>query len=527
VGVLYDAASIDDSAIAAGGDLSWTHSPSGTPKGALVFVVAYFSGGTSADEITSVTYGGVSMTEVSASPQVLASTEDFAVHAFFLGSGVPTGNQTVAVTTSASNASQQVGYCVTFTADSGYDTAVEDADFVNSTSASNPSVSLTIPSGDAAVVIGIATGAGTAGISAAGSHTQLYETDLTSRVAALHRRTNNLTADGAATYTASADEQCAIFVAVKQVLAATGVTVSPGLASLTLTGFAPTVTTAQVVRPDVAALSFEGFAPTISVSGGSVTVTPDVATLTLTGFAPTILTAQTVSPGLASLTITGFEPTVNVGFTVAPGAADLTLTTFAPTITTAQIVTPGLADLALTGFEPSIVVEGGDAVVRPGYASLVLESFAPTILGGEVAVAAEQPAGGGRSRKSRRKYAVEIDGEEFLVESVAEAESLLRQAEEIAAEKAAKQVERAATQKKSRRAVVKDARRALPLPQVRVVGSDTDATAAAIESALRASMQRIEEQYKSAIRSVEIAALMRMQAEQDEEEALITLLMTL
>src|SRR5574342_58248 len=75
------------------GSSTWTHTPSGTPKGVLVVIVT--------NEIIasgSMTYGGVNMTHVSESPARSVGSEDGSVHIFFLGSNVPTGAQTVSFT---------------------------------------------------------------------------------------------------------------------------------------------------------------------------------------------------------------------------------------------------------------------------------------------------------------------------------------------------------------------------------------------------------------------------------------------
>ncbi len=71
---------------------SWTHGDTGSPEGVLVFVTTIAN----ADYITSVTYGGVTMTQVSEA--IDTTTEPARVTAFFLGSSVPTGSQTIEVT---------------------------------------------------------------------------------------------------------------------------------------------------------------------------------------------------------------------------------------------------------------------------------------------------------------------------------------------------------------------------------------------------------------------------------------------
>ncbi|MDP3794259.1 MAG: hypothetical protein Q8R07_05960, partial [Candidatus Uhrbacteria bacterium] len=72
---------------------SWTHTPVGTPRGVLVFVTTISATKT----VTSVTYGGVAMTEITAGVAIDTVTEPGRIDTFFLGSSVPTGAQTVTV----------------------------------------------------------------------------------------------------------------------------------------------------------------------------------------------------------------------------------------------------------------------------------------------------------------------------------------------------------------------------------------------------------------------------------------------
>ena len=64
------------------------------------------------------------------------------------------------------------------------------------------------------------------------------------------------------------------------------------------------------------------------------TVTPDPATLTLTGYAPTVTAPAAVTPTPASLTLTGYAPTVTAPASITPTPATLTLTGYPPTVTT-------------------------------------------------------------------------------------------------------------------------------------------------------------------------------------------------
>lgn len=109
-------------------DLSWTHTPSGTPKGVTV-EIAQTDGAD--DQVSGVTYGAVPMTRQAFYNKGQAGQDnDFAVYIYSLTSSVPTGAQTVAVTRSATG-DFMVGYARTYTTASG-DTEVVDVDGLNS-----------------------------------------------------------------------------------------------------------------------------------------------------------------------------------------------------------------------------------------------------------------------------------------------------------------------------------------------------------------------------------------------------------
>lgn len=95
---------------------SWSHSGGASPKGVLVFT---FVNGSSSDLATSVTYGGSSLTAVSGGRAVDTATEPGDCKAWFLGSSVPTGTQTVVV--NRTNNSVEM-YAVAITVNAGIDT---------------------------------------------------------------------------------------------------------------------------------------------------------------------------------------------------------------------------------------------------------------------------------------------------------------------------------------------------------------------------------------------------------------------
>lgn len=96
--------------------------------------------------------------------------------------------------------------------------------------------------------------------------------------------------------------------------AAGGTTISPGVASLTITGYAPTIaqTASQTISPSTASLAITGYAPTIAQSANQA-ISPGAANLVITGYPPTVEQAagsQNIAPGAASLVISGYPPTI-------------------------------------------------------------------------------------------------------------------------------------------------------------------------------------------------------------------------
>jgi len=132
--VAHDA--VSNSTVAQTGNLSWTHTPVGTPAGAVVGISQDV---TTADQVSGVTYGGVTMTRLGS----IASSGGGDLgrsYLYFLGSGVPGGAQTVAVT--VSGAASKSASAATITS-SGGQTQSGDIQTLGTTT-TNPSVTLTI-----------------------------------------------------------------------------------------------------------------------------------------------------------------------------------------------------------------------------------------------------------------------------------------------------------------------------------------------------------------------------------------------
>jgi len=118
------------------GNLSWTHTPAGTPK-AVIVLIAQNVGTT--NEISNVTYGSLSLTKV-AGPVCDTSGEPGCVYAYFGGSSIPTGNQTVTVNVSGSS-TKRAG-SITLTGSGSTYVVTYDASITSD--AKNPTITLNL-----------------------------------------------------------------------------------------------------------------------------------------------------------------------------------------------------------------------------------------------------------------------------------------------------------------------------------------------------------------------------------------------
>jgi hypothetical protein len=103
---------------------SWSHNPTGTPRGVFVFV--YTNSATKT--VTGVTYDGTSLTEVTSAAAVDTSTEPARIDVFFLGSSVPTTDPATVVVSRTNNTVGMGGVAVTVTA--GADTEIYESGIV-------------------------------------------------------------------------------------------------------------------------------------------------------------------------------------------------------------------------------------------------------------------------------------------------------------------------------------------------------------------------------------------------------------
>lgn len=199
------------------GNLSYTHTPVGTPKGIVVMVSQI---GSKADQVSSVTYGGVAMTEVAGSPNILATGEVDVVYTYFLGSSIPTGAQTVSVTVSGAANKLANSYSLTALTD----TEIVDVDAtINSAAQENPSVTLSLGGRTSWASINLLSGQNDiTGITPLAGWTSNGETDGGLVTLGTYRYNTIGTADITAGWTQTSDDALAITLAVSEVQAQGG-----------------------------------------------------------------------------------------------------------------------------------------------------------------------------------------------------------------------------------------------------------------------------------------------------------------
>jgi hypothetical protein len=387
--IAYDSFS---SSAAGTGTLSWTHTPVGTPRGVLVFIVQAGS----ADQISAVTYGGVSLGRVAflSHPTAVFS----AVYAYFLGASIPTGPQTVEVTVTGGNTRRAGAFAVV----APTDTAVVDFETILSDSLADPSTVLGVTGRTVWAAISFYSGQdAVTGITPLTDWTDTLEHNFFgSESCGWYRYNISDTADVTAGWTQTADSVAAIAVALAEV-AVGAVEVLPGTGAATWEGFAPTVAvsnhqtvlagvgqatwegfaaTVQVgvnVSPGVGAATWTGFAPSVTTSNHQ-TVTPGVGTATWDGFAPSVTTSnhQTVAAGLGQATWAGFAPTIAIGIHVQAQTGAAVWAGFAPTVQTPVNLAAGTGVGTWTGFAPSMQI---GVTVGAGLGQATWSGFAPGI----------------------------------------------------------------------------------------------------------------------------------------------------
>lgn len=173
--------------------------------------------------------------------------------------------------------------------------------------------------------------------------------------------------------------------------------VAPGVGSLAITGYAPTVAQPQAVVPGVGSIAFTGYAPAVTQTANQ-SLSPAVGAIALTGYAPTLAQTanQSVLPGVGALSFTGYAPSVTqgAGQNVLPGVGSMAFSGFAPAIaqTLNQFVSPGAGSVTFTGFAP-IIAQSANQAVLPAAGGLAISGYAPSVVQASASVSLAPDAG--------------------------------------------------------------------------------------------------------------------------------------
>lgn len=194
--------------------ITLAHSPGGSPQGVLITVEER---PTAADNISGVTYGGVSIPEVTGfaddSPVLGTTAEGHAIHVFFLGSGVPSGDQDAVITPSA----QGGRLCTVTTFSAAEDLEVEELELLVDTITASPSATLGLNGEECIVLAAWGSGRSAVGnISPLTDWSQEAEFDLGSSVAGLYSYDIVGTTDATVGYSASSDDVTLVGIAIKE-----------------------------------------------------------------------------------------------------------------------------------------------------------------------------------------------------------------------------------------------------------------------------------------------------------------------
>ena len=128
--------------------------------------------------------------------------------------------------------------------------------------------------------------------------------------------------------------------------------IKPGVANLSLVGFAPAV--AFTITPATGAINEVGVAPKTVLA---VAITPNVASLAIATFVPGIARSSTANPGVRALSLSGQVPSVALGAAITPTGSSVIVGS-APVIAVTGITkVPGTASLNIVGNAPEIATQ--------------------------------------------------------------------------------------------------------------------------------------------------------------------------
>lgn len=396
----------------------WQHSPVDTPRGLVVYVVGSLD---ATDIITSVTYGGVPMNAVTGGLAQDTSGEAGFSKVYFLGTGIPTGEQTVQVNRDIT-ATPVWACCTTVTAisDTNYTGVLVEEENQLVTEENIDDSSLGNGNGSLRFCGGFF---GSSSISNPGdigaSSTYLQGIDYGAYNSVVVRETVSGVGSRPVGFINKNDDTALVYLAV-YAPGTTSSTVSVDAASLALTGYAPSTSVSlDTVNVPAGSVELAGLAPTIERIDNHTAI-PNAGELSIVGTLPRLNPTDAETPvGVGSLTLTGLTPTVGqytltvafpiflgptlnlIGYspvtrrterrTVEVPAGDLTLSSERgrALILGNPVVAPSTGSIAFEGLQP-VALKSGDFGISAMAGALILQGYAPSLALTEII---ELPAG--------------------------------------------------------------------------------------------------------------------------------------
>ena len=246
-------------------------------------------------------------------------------------------------------------------------------------------------------------------------------------------------------------------------------------------------------------------------AAGAYTLTASAGAFTLTGQAAALRAARQLTATAGAFTLTGNDVGLKRGYPLAAGAGAFALTGQAAALRVARVLTAGAGSFTLTGNDANLVY-----TPAAGAYTLTADAGSFTLTGVAATLSTTARRNTGAGRPSRRPRVVEIDGEDFVVNSEEEAIALLDQARDQAKQLAETAIKRAAAaERRPARKVIQDARRLLAAPEITAPDD--------LQPLVQQAQADIAATYASALASVEIAALLarRQREEEDDEDVLL------
>jgi hypothetical protein len=324
---------------------SWTHTQTGTPQGVVVFVSTFVS---TANLITSVTYGGVALTRLTGGSALDSAGEQGRMDAFFLGSGLSAGNQTITVNRT-NNAT--VMYAAAATVTAGADTAVPATIVLlqGDGTLTVQSVNDTSPGQNSVRYAGAYSGLNAPPAAGTGS-TLLNSIDIGNYGSALVRETTAGQGARNVGFNAATDDRAVVHLAIRELVPRTE-------------------------TPIVGAFTLTGNDATLTVAGGlnNYNLPVDAGTYALVGQPATTRHNVRIGGGTGSFALTGQPATTrhNVRITAETGAFSLTGNPATFTKATPKAIAADRGQFTLTG---------NPATLRQNYA-ITTETGAFTVAG--------------------------------------------------------------------------------------------------------------------------------------------------